>query len=566
MESSNNVNSTNLVAQQLAAQLSTQGAKIATAAKGEVSSLLSLIQSSKGQDVKVGSSDVTNNPLALQAPKAGQMGGFSGQSVHLNAIQLIALMMVTYEKSQTEAATSNMQVGNNLSDQFTAQLGSLLTSAEETQSINDDIEQQESRESWTRYAMQAVMLVAATSIGFMIGGPVGAVVAASVCIFNDVMTDTGGWDDVCTDVDNALGVTGKAADAVNFVIKIGTSLTVGLLSGGVAGIGMVAEDAIASTLAEAGEEFTAKGAVKVVGNALTSVFTSTTKSLTKSTAGTLAEDGIEMVDMSGKGAGKQVADDLIDDLDSIGEDSGSALDSAEGSMKDAEKGLNAVDNESELAKGGEKQIDDVRDRKADKESNKDVKGEASGKGEPTTGKRPKIGKRAAIMTIHTAIQTGTEFKTADGTNGQEMGAVGDLVLACGGSQDLATALNLAANGIAMIGDLVASFKVAADVPTVGMKIAAGFMKGVTLVSTATEAALSGINGYQQLRLSGELYKLSSVAAETILESGAVQTTMMMERQNSDALSNLMSTEEDWAGLVENMLQTAFGPVEMMLQA
>lgn len=563
-----NINAANLVAQQLAAQLSQAGAKISTKAKAEIDSLLSLIQSSGGQDNKGGSKCALTNPLALHAPKNNQMGGFSGKNIQLNAIQIIALMMVTYEKSQTGASTSMLQISSNLSDQFNSQLNSLLTSASETQSIEQNIDQQESRESWMRYAMQGVMLIAATSIGFMIGGPVGAVVAASVCIFNDVMTDTGGWDDLCSGIDNALGVTGKAADAVNFVVKIGTALTVGLLSGGVAGIGMAAEDAIASTLAQAGEEFTAKGAVKVVGGAISSSLSSIVGTFTKSTTSTVADDAIEMVDMSGSKGSKEIIEDASNDLDgNIADDEGedSIFADTEGSMQDAEKGLNSLVDDSKVIEGGEHQDRKVLEGKADKAINSDVKGEATGS-EPTSGKKgPKIGKRTAIMTVHTAIETGTEFKTNDGTNGQELGATGDLVLALGGSERLAKSLDVVANATAMLGDLVASFKVAADVPTAGMKIAGKFMKGLTLVSTAAEASLAGINGYQQLRIAGELAKLAPVTEETIVESGAVQTTMMMEQQNSAALSGLMSSEEGWAETVENMLQTAFTPVEVMFQ-
>lgn len=562
MTSPNNISAAAVVSQQLTTQLNRDGAQILTKAKAQFDSLSSVQCEGKGP-LAAGSQDPLSNPLAHVAPAQGHVGGFGASQTNLNVIQIVALMMAVYEKSQTQAAGGMMQVNCNLESQLGSQLNNLLTSAEETQSIQQVIEQEQSREHILHYAMQAVMAVLATSIGFMIGGPVGAAVALTVCVFNDVMEDTGGWNDLCGAIDKAVGASGKTADAINFAVKIATSLLVGIASGGVAGIGMAAEDAISSTLAQSGEELTAKGAVRVIGSAVSSAFSSIASALTGSAVNeTVEEGGAQLL----KGAAKDGVEDLASDGEGALEGSGSSatssvLDSATASMEDAEEGLNAISEGDDLVERGGKQVDDVRKRKGHKAVEEDIKGDPSAGGKA----KPKLGKRAAIMALHTSIQTGVSFKTTDGSNGQEMGAVGDLVLACGGPDWAAELADGLADIGAMVADLGASFKVASDVPTVGMQAMSKMMRGLTLLGSASEAVLSGVSGYQQVKIGGELNKLAPVTAETIEEAGEVQTTMNAQRQNDQSLSGLMTTTEEWAGTVEDMLQSAFAPLDIAFQ-
>lgn len=501
------------------------------------------------------------DPLANFKPASSGMSGFSGQQQQLGIIQIIAEMMMYYESSQTDAATADLQVNTNLESSLSSQTQELVTNGTTEEDLENTLNSLESRDG-LKYAMQAVMALLATSIGFLIGGPVGAAVALTVCAFDDIMSDTGGWDKMCSAIDNAVGVSGEGADALNAAIKLATSLVVGLASGGAAGIGMAVEDVCASALTDVGED--------AVGKTLSDVVKSGADSITKQLTGTMSEDeladgGDDLVADAGKKSDGEIEGSSDDEEVTVEAADGTG---AQPSVEEMEQ----LSEESELERTGDKQVNTAEGRKASIELQGDIDEETGvASSDPTTGeatgrKKPKIGKRTISMGIHEGIQVLTSFKTEDGQDGEETGFVGDVVLACGGPQWLASVGDLASDFLLQIGDLVMTFGVMKDTPTMGMKMASKFMKGLTLISAGTEGVLSGLNGFQQLHIANELRQLAPITQSVDEEMGTLQATMMEEQQNSQALSTLMDTTEQWAGLVSSMLQAAFAPEELILQA
>jgi len=539
----NQINTAFEAAQTAHMQQSTQ--TDAAASKGQIDLLEKAPDALKA--LLTAATDPAKDPLAGHAPELN-LNQFVNPEKMASALEVIAVFLVESMSSQANAANSMLKTSAVQVDNLQKQATLLVTQLESQQRIQHQIEEEQKHNPF-RYIMQAIMLVVTVSFGFLLGGPGGAVAAGASAVFNDVMTDTGGWQKLATG--------SKAGDAA---LQIGLSIGVGLLTGGTTALGTSFETAMDAVLEEAGRPATFTNKMWAAGEVVKRGFSSSAEEL----AGDLEEaaeggEGTEMSDLAAAGA------DETADIAATESDIADATDAL-----NTERTATRGEIEQGLVADNEEAIEDALDQL-------DPTGEAP-KGRmrriwggiksifgflydavPTLTPSQSIG-------LYSAVNTLLAFKTTEGDDkGNNFFA--NLTLACGGSEKAARITSLSCTIPLELINLVLGFKAAGERPWASTNIISymAFKRTNQLVMLTAGLADALGSGYG-IVTSLQLQKLAAVTEVTINLAGAVRETMMAEQSNSDAFQEVISVQEGQGSLAKHLLSDIFAPQNLYLQA
>lgn len=456
------------------------------------------------------SSLAIQDPLSVHPP--AQISGGLPAETH-NAFYYVAEMMTAYAASQNTSANAMLTVNENLGISLNTTTADLFVTTTGVNNLQTDLKNLEDHHPF-RYVTQALMLVASAAFGFLIGGPVGAVIAASGTAFNDSMTDAGGWDAIST---------GSAAG--NAAIKFGFSMVIGLLSGSALGAG----DALFSSATEevGGEAAAGMGAKPQPSEGLEEP----------------SSEGPEEEEKIGPSAG-------------IEEPSSSPTSSAEKEVAEA------------------RSVTETETTGTEKESIKE-RGKVGGAGEaePTGAwaaakriagnlwdKIPTLKPTTAIG-LKNGIETLASFKTSKGKE-KDTGAIGDLVLAFGGSQKAAAIVQFSLMSVIELANIAVVYKAAGDESTLTTKTGlATVLRYSSLITNIGSAAVSITSGSYDIIVSEKLRdKLAPLTEEMDREQGQVQIIQEEQQSISNSFSALIKTQEGWGEAVSGLLQSFFEPI------
>lgn len=447
------------------------------------------------------------DPLSVHPP--AQISGGLPPETH-NAFYYVAEMMTAYAASQNVSANAMLTVNENLGLSLDTTTSDLFVTTTGVNNLQADLKNLEDHHPF-RYVTQALMLISSAAFGFLIGGPVGAVIAASSTAFNDSMTDAGGWDAMST---------GSAAG--NAAIKAGFSIVIGVLSGSAVGAG----DALFSAATEdVGSEAAAGVEAKPKPN--------------------------EGLDEGEKG-----------EVGKVGPSAGLEEPSSPASTAEAEMSEARSLTETETT-GTEKES--IKER---------GKVGGAGEAEPTGAwaaakriagnlwdKIPTLKPTTAIG-LKNGIETLASFKTSKGKE-KDTGAIGDLVLAFGGSQKAAAIVQFSLMSVIELANIAVVYKAAGDESTLTTKTGlAAVLRYSSLITNIGGAAVSITSGSYDIIVSEKLRdKLAPLTEQMDREQGQVEIIQQEQQSVSNSFSALIKTQEGWGEAVSGLLQSFFQPID-----
>lgn len=457
------------------------------------------------------SSLAIQDPLSAHPP--AQISGGLPPETH-NAFYYVAEMMTAYAASQNTSANAMLNVNENLGISLNTTTANLFVTTTGVNDLKADLTNLEDHHPF-RYVTQALMLIASASFGFLIGGPAGAVIAAGATSFNDSMTDAGGWEAMST---------GSAAG--NAAIKVGFSIVIGVLSGAALG----ASETLFSTATE-----------EVGGGATT-----------------------------GMGAEAKPQTDV-----GLEEPSSESLEEEEkvGPSPSIEQPVSPTSSaEKEVAEA--RSVTETETTGTEKESIKE-RGKVGGSGEaaPTGAwaavkqiagnlwdKIPTLKPTTAIG-LKNGIEALASFKTSKGKE-QDTGAIGDLVLAFGGSQKAAAIVQFSLMSVIELANIAVVYKAAGDESTLTTKTGlATVLRYSSLITNIGGAAVSITSGSYDIIVSEKLRdKLAPLTEQMDREQGQVEIIQQEQQSVSNSFSALIKTQEGWGEAVSGLLQSFFEPI------